>query len=290
MQARATISTHACGAFLARLTSLIEEIEAGLFVPQACESTVAQEPLVEVRYRGKLVGRTRAHIAAAAAAKGLRVFTEAPLSGTWTLPEDLTTFASAMREAGLSQGWRGEALDLCPLADNDFAPVGTLERALFRPIGATTRAVHFVGLTRRPQSAQDRVFWLGLRSPKKRIGPGLWDGLAAGMVQAGEAPAVALLREAAEEAGVTSEVIKDLSLTPIAHFSVSRPVPEGWMREVAEAAFAVLPEGFTPRAVDGEVERFTCVSAEELVELNAAHAMMREAGLTCLKAAKYLLA
>ena len=284
MQARATISTHACGAFVARLTSLIEEIEAGLFVPQACEVLEAQEPLVAVQWRGAIVGRTRAHIAQAAHSLAGATFFEAHLE----LPPDLGAFALAMRAAGLSQGWRGEALDLHRLVDSASpeAPLGQLERALFRPIGATTRAVHFVGLTKYPRSSRERVFLIGLRSHKKRIGPGLWDGLAAGMVQAGESPKAALLREAAEEAGL----LRQVALTPIAHFLVSRPVPEGWMREVAEGAFAVLPEDFTPRAVDGEVERFACVSAEELIDLNEAHQMMHEAGLVCLKVAKRLFA
>lgn len=285
MQAAVGNSPRACGAFEARLSTLVRERRAGLFVPQAMEEEAAREPLTVVLFREHPVGRTRSGIARRADGLG-----GARLDGSvLKLPDDPEAFALALREAGLSQGWRGEALDLCPLGtvlDEDFPqPVGRLERAVFRPVGAVTRAVHLVGVTRPPEAEDDPVFLIGRRSRRKRIGPGLWDGLAAGMVQAGEAPPVALRREAAEEAGL----LADVRLVPVTRFPVSRPVPEGWMREVSFAALAVLPEGFQPEAVDGEVERFACVSAEEIVRLVEAREMMEEAGLACLAAALALL-
>ena len=81
-----------------------------------------------------------------------------------------------------------ERLDLRDVgAHSDDAPVfAQMPRGLFRPLGAKTYAVRLTALIRPPQADCPSHFLFSRRSEKKRIGPGLWDSLAAGLVAAGE--------------------------------------------------------------------------------------------------------
>ena len=277
-------------AFRARLSASLAERLAGLRVSAAEELA-----LVPVLWRGRQVGR-----AAPACARSVGALPGARTEGAvLEPPDDLEAFGLTMRAVGLSQGWRGEALDLFELsglsAPSEHAapdripgagPLGRIERALCRPLGALTQSVHLVGLARIPETVFDRVFFVGTRSAKKLVGPGLLDGLAAGMIAAGESPREALAREAAEEASLSGG---DATLTLLGERLVSRPVRSGWMRERMTAAMAVLPEGFSPRPVDGEVERFDLVSADEALDLIEEGCMMSEAALALLLALERLL-
>ena len=262
--------------FKARLEALYQALKAGFSMSDA--------GLVSVFWEGTLIGRTRPEFA-----EKIGALKGASLSlNCLTLPSgDLTEFGFAMRDKGLSQGWRGEKLDLVPLDKPEAAPVGTLERALYRPFGARTSAVHLAGRIRNPRDERDPVFLLGKRSIKKLVGPGLWDGLTAGMIQAGEAPLEALARESQEEAGLTA--CDPVKAEFLACDHISRPVRGGWMHEVSYAYATLLPEGFMPEPVDGEVNHFECVSAEEALKRIEENLMMKEAAMTLLLSIRKLL-
>ena len=155
-----------------------------------------------------------------------------------------------------------------------------LERALYRPLGALTRAVHLSARLRDPVDEFDPVYILGQRSRTKRVGPGLWDGLVAGMVGAGETPAEALLREAHEEASLLAADAQNARY--LGSFLISRAVSGGWMLEASYTHDLVLPAGFEPCAADHEVERFACFSAREVLDLIAARKVMHEAASSLL--------
>lgn len=193
----------------------------------------------------------------------------------------LLDFGSAMRAAHLSQGWRGELLDLFSLSESvQGAATVRLERALYRPLGALTRAVHLSARLRDPVDEFDPVYILGQRSRTKRVGPGLWDGLAAGMVGAGETPAEALLREAQEEASLPAADAQNARY--LGSFLISRAVSGGWMLEASYTHDLVLPAGFEPCAADHEVERFARFSAQEVLDLIEARKVMHEAASSLL--------
>lgn len=262
--------------FRARLEALYQALKAGFSMSDA--------GLVPVFWEGFLIGRTRPEFAEKIGKLDGALLSQDGL----ILPSgDLTNFGFAMRDKGLSQGWRGEKLDLVPLDQPEAAPVGTLERALYRPLGAQTSAVHLAGRIRNPRDERDPVFLLGKRSAKKLVGPGLWDGLAAGMIQAGEAPLEALARESQEEAGLTA--FDPVKAEFLACDHISRPVRGGWMHEVSYAYAALLPEGFMPEPVDGEVDHFECVSAEEALNRIEGNLMMKEAAMTLLLSIRKLL-
>lgn len=274
-----TPKVRASEAFEARLNAACAALSAGFFVSDAA--------LVPVRFMERTIGRTdEAHARSAARLPGASL-----RGGALVLPQNLEAFGGAMRDAGLSQGWRSELLDLRVLEGVDAQPgdvVGRMERALFRPLGAATAAVHLVGHLRRPASEADPVFILGRRSASKLVGPGLWDGLAAGMIRAGESPAEGLAREAAEEAGL--ERIEAADLCSLGRAWISRPVRGGWMHEMSFAYALRLPEGWRPRPVDGEVEHFEAMSALEVLELIEGGRMMKEAAQAMLLAFGRLLA
>ena len=90
--------------FKARLEALYQALKAGFSMSDA--------GLVSVFWEGTLIGRTRPEFA-----EKIGALKGASLSlNCLTLPSgDLTEFGFAMRDKGLSQGWRGEKLDLVPL-------------------------------------------------------------------------------------------------------------------------------------------------------------------------------
>ena len=239
----------------------------------------AQTGLVPIRLStGELIGR-------AAPAWAKRICRMPGLLGDGAVSlvldrEKLIDFGLAMKAAGLSQGWRGELLDLFDLETSGTPSAARLERSLYRPLGALTRAVHLSARLRDPVDEYDPVYVMGQRSRTKRVGPGLWDGLAAGMVGAGESPNEALVREAAEEAGLSADAARSARM--LQSFLVSREVSAGWMLEASYAHDLVLPLGFEPQAVDQEVERFAVFSAVEVLDLIERGQVMHEAAASLL--------
>ncbi|MDO5530523.1 NUDIX domain-containing protein [Sutterella sp.] len=262
----------ASGTFEARLSAVCDAFTAGFSVPDA--------GLVPVMWEGHVVGRTLPDWAARVGALPGAMYSGTELA----LPLELEPFGRLMREAGLSQGWRDELLDLRAMTRPDAPPEGKpllrLERALFRPIGAGTSAVQITARLRAPSDERDPVFLMAKRSQKKLVGPGLWDGLAAGMIGAGETPLNAAGREAMEEAGL--ENLEALHPEDLGFYWASRPIRHGWLHEASHSFCVTLPEGFTPRPLDGEVECFEVCSAEKALERIVEGKMMKEAAMAML--------
>ena len=167
----------------------------------------------------------------------------------------LHRIALAMREAGVAHAWRDEQL---AVTDETGAVVGTVERAVVRPLGITTFAVHLAGLS------PDGRHWVQQRSLTKPNDPGLWDTLMGGMVPACDSLAQALERETWEEAG-----LRMAQLTQLAHggrIATRRPsdVAAGYVVEYIDWYRCVVPEGVTPVNQDGEVAQFRLMDAREL--------------------------
>ena len=265
--------------FKARREALTRVLTAGFVLPDASGSwssaaLCAHPGLIPIRLStGVLIGRTAPEWAdKISRMPGMTKHpTELRLDAA-----HLLDFGIAMRAAHLSQGWRGELLDLFSLSESAQGAASVrLERALYRPLGALTRAVHLSARLRDPVDEFDPVYILGQRSRTKRVGPGLWDGLAAG-----ETPAEALLREAHEEASLLAADAQNARY--LGSFLISRAVSGGWMLEASYTHDLVLPAGFEPCAADHEVERFARFSAREVLDLIAAHKVMHEAASSLL--------
>lgn len=165
----------------------------------------------------------------------------------------LQQIARWLQANGLSNGWRDEALDVM---DADGAWRATVERAVVRPLGIATRAVHLIGL------ADQGGMWVQQRAFDKPTDPGLWDTTVGGLLAAGESAEHALARETAEEAGLDHDALRrlDASLSCV----VRRPLPHGYMVEHIAVSVVVIPGARQPVNQDGEVAQFACLSEVEL--------------------------
>lgn len=175
---------------------------------------------------------------------------------------------------GLAPMPTGEALDVFAFNAETaeiHTTLGRADRSLFRALGLLTCVVH---LTARNSEG----FILGLRSSAKRIGPGRWDSLAAGMVRAGEAPETALAREAMEEAGIAPDVLATLHIRDLPpRIRLCTPKNEGVLFERTYPFTATLPPKIKLIPRPGEVERFATFSLQEVRELIVRSQIMHEA-------------
>jgi len=179
----------------------------------------------------------------------------------WRIHGDVTAslheVALAMREAGVAHAWRDEQL---AVTDASGARVGTVERAVVRPLGITTLAVHLVG------QSSDGHHWVQQRSLTKPNDPGLWDTLMGGMVPACDSMARALKRETWEEAGLRLAQLSRLRLG--GRLTMRRPTSSGaggYVVEHIEWYRCVVPDGVVPANQDGEVAQFRLMRADELL-------------------------
>lgn len=188
------------------------------------------------------------------------------------LTAELNAAARRWQDAGWLNGWRDERFTAF---GRDGAPLFELERAAFRPLGLTSRAVHLNGLSR---LADGEVrMWVGRRSPDKAVDPNRMDNLVGGGVAAGESLRDALLREGWEEAGVGAERLE--TLAPAALLLAERPVQRGLHREWLYGYDLWLPDGVAPANQDGEVAEHRLLPLDEVERLLAAERFMLDAAL-----------
>lgn len=187
----------------------------------------------------------------------------------------MTEVADRLRSAGVLNGWRNELLDIIDDAGN---PVSRIERAVMRPLGFTTRAIHLNAFT------PDGRIWIAQRSLHKSTDPGLWDTLVGGLIASGETPALALLRESHEEAGLLPEDLANGQ--EIGQFVVSRSVPEGYQVEAVTVTDCVLDAACQPVNQDGEVSLIRTASPAEVLEMIEAGLFTTEAALSILLSMK----
>ena len=200
----------------------------------------------------------RVHAAAPAMRALLRPFEHGFRIEAPALTPALAQLADALRAAGLAHVWRDEQL---PVAAPDGRVLGTVERAVVRPLGIPTRAVHLVGWT--PAGRQ----WVQQRSHAKANDPGMWDTLMGGMVPASDSLEEALARETWEEAGLRLQQLQDLAWGGQVH--TSRPSSAGdggYVRETIDWYRCTVPLGIEPANQDGEVQQFRAMPAGPLRE------------------------
>jgi 8-oxo-dGTP pyrophosphatase MutT (NUDIX family) len=216
----------------------------------------------------------------AALRPGLVVQTARGGESGWEVCGELTAslqeVAGALRVAGLAHVWRDEQL---PVTDDSGHCLGTVERAVVRPLGIATFAVHLVGCS--PHGAH----WVQQRSLTKANDPGLWDTLMGGMIPASDTVTQALERETWEEAGLRLEQLQDVRRC--GRLSIRRPSGEsgpGYVVEHVEWYRCTVPHGVQPANQDGEVAQFQLVEAGELCGRLQRDEFTIEAALVLLEA------
>lgn len=184
-----------------------------------------------------------------------------------TTPEAvLDSLSLALRKAGLVCRRDAERLDV---TTSDGRVLCTAERPLFRVLGMRTRAVRLTRFTRAPGFPAAR------RAPTKKVGPGLWDNIAAGLAAAGEDDAGAMLRELNEEAG---QNLGRGALRRIGDFTALRAVENGILNEVT-TVFRAEAEPVPFTNLDGEVDAFRRLDEAALLEELLRGGFMPEAAI-----------
>ena len=193
----------------------------------------------------------------------------------WQVHGDPTTslhaIALAMRGAGVAHAWRDEQL---AVTDDAGRVLGTVERAVVRPLGITTFAVHLAGF------APDGGHWVQQRSLTKPNDPGLWDTLMGGMIPASDSIEQALERETWEEAGLKLEQLAQLRHG--GRITTRRPTDSGvggYVVEHLDWYRCVVPPGTVPVNQDGEVAQFKLMEQGELASRLQRDEFTIEAGL-----------
>jgi 8-oxo-dGTP pyrophosphatase MutT (NUDIX family) len=188
-----------------------------------------------------------------ASPEGFHLFATTPREAS----ERLNALLKTWHQAGVFSRWRGEQLDV--LDPETFAPLFPLEREGRVLLGLMMTGAILNGVVFKSGAPH---LWIAQRAANKSIAPLQWDCLANGAVGWGESPAVALAREAWEEAGVPPELAARAH--PAAQFTIEHQEGEHVFYERAHCFDLVLPDTFSPTNNDGEVERFACVSRSDL--------------------------
>ena len=164
----------------------------------------------------------------------------------------VATVTSAMKEAGLVNGWRDELLAVTTAFD--APPVLLLERACVPMFGTGGYGVHVNGYCREPETGEGYL-WVATRAASKQTWPSMLDHMVAGAQPAGLSPSENVIKEAGEEAGVPPE----LAATARSVGCVNYCGTDEWDQLRRDTLFCYdmeLPWDFVPTAVDGEVDSF----------------------------------
>ena len=174
-------------------------------------------------------------------------------------PERLQPLGEALGRDGLLR-LRGEPFDV--RAQPDGPVLARLDRGALPGFGILADGVHLNGLVRRTGGLH---LWVGRRAPNKQLDPDRLDHLAAGGVSAGYGIRDTLEKEAAEECGLPLELAREAVAVGTIRYAMERP--EGLRRDRLHGFDLMLPEGFRPVPVDGEVAGFTLIPLGEAFRL-----------------------
>lgn len=164
-----------------------------------------------------------------------------------------------LRDRGLIPGWRGEHY---PVSKSFHAPaVLTIERAAVPLMGSKGYGVHLNGYVRKDGGLH---MWVGKRSMKKPTGPGKLDQMVGGGQPVGLSIRDNLIKECAEEAGMSAPLAE--TAIPVGAISYLTERPEGLRHDVLFNYDIDLPVDFEPTPTDGEVDAFYLWPIEDIVE------------------------
>jgi thiamine pyrophosphokinase len=180
--------------------------------------------------------------------------------GSITLPwaEDLPALARTLANGG-AFAWRGEAFDVC--AEFDGKVLATVDRGALPWFGIRAEGVHVNGIVHRAHGIH---LWVARRAANRLLDPGKLDHVFAGGISAGMDAEGTLIKEAAEEAGFTRDIVDRAVYAGSLRYSTLRP--EGLRRDRIHCYDLVLPEGVTPTASDGEVAEFELWHIDQVIQ------------------------
>ncbi|XP_022223125.1 uncharacterized protein YJR142W isoform X1 [Drosophila obscura] len=175
--------------------------------------------------------------------------------------EQLEKVLRNLRSEGLFpalQGWRDEYFEV----KSEHRALLKMERAATPLFGVRKYGVDINGYVRHP--TQGLCIWLQQRSNTKETWPGKWDNMVGGGLSVGFGIKETAIKEAAEEASIPCDLVKNLvSAGCVSFFFESR---QGLFPNTEYVFDLELPLDFVPHNADGEVQAFELLPAKECVE------------------------
>lgn len=140
-------------------------------------------------------------------------------------------------------------------------PLALADRALMPALGFKAYGVHCNGFVREGRSFK---LWVGRRALDSATEPGKLDHMIAGGQPHGLSVMDNLAKEAHEEAGVPPALAA--AARPVSSISYNLGSASGIRRDTLFVFDLEVPPDFTPRNQDGEVQGFTLMRAEDVLE------------------------
>ncbi|MCZ4281656.1 DUF4743 domain-containing protein [Kiloniella laminariae] len=160
---------------------------------------------------------------------------------------------------GTISRWRGEYYPVT----NDWgqSPIMKMDRGAAGYFGIRGYGVHVNGLV---HTAEGLKIWVGKRSLDKPNAPGKLDHIVAGGQPFGLGVYENLVKEAAEEADIPEALVQKAKPAGIVSYRCARE--DGLRNDILFVYDLCLPEDFTPRNTDGEVEEFYLWPLEQVID------------------------
>jgi isopentenyldiphosphate isomerase len=167
-----------------------------------------------------------------------------------------------LAEEGIIKGLRNE---MYPVT-RSFAepPFLQMERAAVPHFGVRAFGVHMNGYVRR---ADGLHMWIGRRAKGKHTYPGMLDNLVAGGQPIGIGLTDNLIKECKEEANIPEALAR--RAVAVGAISYCVEAPDGLKPDVQYCFDLELPQEFTPRNTDGEIEEFYLWPIDKVAEIVA---------------------
>ena len=165
-----------------------------------------------------------------------------------------------LSEQGVIEIWSNELFDI----RNEFnaTPVMRLERAAVVYFGMRGYGVHVNGLVETDAGWQ---LWVATRARDKSTFPGMLDHIVAGGQPSGLGLLENVIKEADEEASIPAGLAAQAE--PVGEITYCTRAPRGLKPDTLFCFDLRLPESFTPRSNDGEVESFTLMPLETVADI-----------------------
>lgn len=156
--------------------------------------------------------------------------------------------------------WHGERYPVT--ACDRLRPLLLIDRAACSTYGVRSFGQHLNGFVRTPNGLK---LWIARRAVDKPTYPAMLDNLVAGGLPYGIALADNLAKECWEEAAIPPTLAA--SARPVGAISYCWETPAGLKPDVMFTYDLELPESYTPRCNDGEVESFELWPVEQVAEM-----------------------
>lgn len=157
------------------------------------------------------------------------------------------------------QGWRDEYYEV---KSSEYKSLLKMDRSATCLFGVRKYGVDINGYVRHP--THGICIWLQQRSNTKETWPGKWDNMVGGGLSVGYGIHETAVKEAAEEASIPSDLIKNLVSAGCVSFFFES---ERGLFPNTEYVFDLeLPIDFVPHNADGEVQAFELLPAKECIE------------------------